>query len=137
MTDGTTPLPISFSVAAWIPDGQESYLLLRRSPSCRHFAGLWEPPGGKVEGGENLVSALVREVREETSLDVVVVDMAGVTRFDLPGVRVVMLAFTVALTGGAFALGNEHDAFRRVSRDEIAALDLTPQARKLLESWRG
>ena len=34
--------------------------------------GLWEIPGGQVESGENLIDALVREIREESGINVTV-----------------------------------------------------------------
>jgi 8-oxo-dGTP diphosphatase len=40
-------------------------------------AGEWSVPGGRVEAGETLAEALVREVREETALDVVCDQLIG------------------------------------------------------------
>jgi len=49
------------------PDG--AFLLAQR-PAGKVYAGWWEFPGGKVETGEALASALVRELHEELGIDV-------------------------------------------------------------------
>lgn len=51
-------------------------LLVRRDTEPGR--GLWTLPGGRVEPGESLREAVVREVREETSVDVEVDGMIGV-----------------------------------------------------------
>lgn len=44
-------------------------LIAKRSLSA-HQGGLWEFPGGKVDAGETIQQALVRELREELAIDV-------------------------------------------------------------------
>jgi mutator protein MutT len=48
-------------------------LLTRRKPDA-HLANLWEFPGGKVEPGESLITALEREIREELGITIDVGD---------------------------------------------------------------
>lgn len=55
-------------VAAALVD-EEGKVLLQQRPPGRHMAGLWEFPGGKVEKGETLEGALVRELREELGIE--------------------------------------------------------------------
>lgn len=47
-------------------DGQE--FLLAQRPEGKVYAGYWEFPGGKVETGETVRQALVRELREELGI---------------------------------------------------------------------
>ena len=47
-------------------DGRE--FLLAQRPAGKVYAGYWEFPGGKVEAGENIRAALVRELQEELGI---------------------------------------------------------------------
>ena len=60
----------------------------------------WSLPGGKVEEGETLAEALVREMREETGLDVELGRLLYVCDY-LPGngTHVVHLTFEARRTG--------------------------------------
>ena len=44
-------------------------VLLAQRPEGKSMAGLWEFPGGKVEGGETPEAALVRELYEELGIE--------------------------------------------------------------------
>jgi 8-oxo-dGTP diphosphatase len=49
------------------PDGR---VLVSQRPEGKQLAGFWEFPGGKVELGERPEAALIRELREELTIDV-------------------------------------------------------------------
>jgi ADP-ribose pyrophosphatase YjhB (NUDIX family) len=53
----------------------ERLLLIRRGHGPA--AGEWSVPGGRVEGGETLAEAVVRELAEETALEGVCEDLVG------------------------------------------------------------
>ena len=49
---------------------EDNRILLAKRPEGKAFAGLWEFPGGKLEAGETLEEALIRELFEELNMDV-------------------------------------------------------------------
>ncbi len=69
---GTRAQMLRTAASAVIFDTGGRILLQRRSDN-----GRWGLPGGGVEIGESVVAAAVREVREETGLDVEVVRLIG------------------------------------------------------------
>lgn len=61
--------PLVLVAAAALTDVDRRVLIAQR-PAGKSMAGLWEFPGGKVETGETPEQALVRELREELSIEV-------------------------------------------------------------------
>ena len=55
-------------VAACALIDTDSRVLLAQRPPGKSMAGLWEFPGGKVEGGERPEDTLIRELREELAI---------------------------------------------------------------------
>jgi 8-oxo-dGTP diphosphatase len=55
------------AVALVDPDGR---VLLAERPAGKQLAGMWEFPGGKVDAGETLEEALIRELQEELGITV-------------------------------------------------------------------
>lgn len=60
------PVLLVAAVALVDPDGR---VLLQKRPEGKAMAGLWEFPGGKLEPGESPEAALIRELKEELSVD--------------------------------------------------------------------
>lgn len=71
------------SVVAVIIDEQERVLLTRRS--IPPFKNMWVMPGGKIDLGEPIATALRREVDEEVGLDVEVGSLIDVFEHLTPG----------------------------------------------------
>lgn len=69
-------------VGAIVRDDRDRLLLVRRGTAPGK--GRWSIPGGRVEAGEGSALAAVREVQEETGLQVAVTGLAGVVELAGP-----------------------------------------------------
>ena len=113
--------------AAIIRDGKVLIVRRARSPAL----SLYTLPGGTVELGESLTDAVVREVREETSLSIEPVAFAGhrevITR-DAQG-RIerhfVILCFAARWFAGEPFLNDELDDARWIDPSELGAYRTT------------
>ena len=63
------------TVTAIIEFPNKKILLVKRGTVV--FKGFWALPGGKVDAGETVEQAIVREVKEETGLDIKIVRKIG------------------------------------------------------------
>lgn len=128
------PKPLSLSVGAFVRSRRGNCLLLQRSVLSKHFADCWETPGGKPDPGESFDEALLREVREETGLDVQLDGVVGASEFELEKVRVVVLYMGAHVVGGRFRLSKEHSGRKWLPVRKFASLPLTPALQRLMDT---
>jgi mutator protein MutT len=76
------------------------HILISRRLTNVHLPGLWEFPGGKVELGETLSSALQREIREELGIEIEVFAELLVTTHHYPTKSVELHFFDCAVVSG-------------------------------------
>jgi mutator protein MutT len=112
---------------------QDGRWLLCRRPGHKRHGGCWEFPGGKVERGETLFEAAVRELREELAVKVVSVGDVVFSARD-PDSPFVIEFVAVAINGEPAAL--EHDEIRWLDYAEAVILPLAPADRAFLETHR-
>jgi ADP-ribose pyrophosphatase YjhB (NUDIX family) len=133
---------IRFGASALVLDETGERILLTR----RADNGRWCMPGGRMEPGESVAEACVREILEETGLEVEVVSLIGIYSspdrvIEYPdGNRrqIVAAHFLVRVLGGALRLSDETTEFRFVSRDELAHLDLMEHhLERIVDSFAG
>jgi 8-oxo-dGTP diphosphatase len=121
--------------AAIFRDGK--ILLVRRARSPAK--GFYSLPGGRVEFGEALHTALHREVDEETALKIEIVGLAG-WREALPattdGGHYLIMSFAARWIAGEPVLNDELDNFRWLAPNEVSDLRLTEGLREIVQSAR-
>jgi 8-oxo-dGTP diphosphatase len=112
-------------------------LLVRRARSPAK--GFYSLPGGRVEFGETLHAALHREIDEETSLKIEIVDLAGwreVVPGPAGGGHYLIMSFAARWLAREPVLNDELDDFRWLAPDALGDLKLTGGLREVIESAR-
>jgi 8-oxo-dGTP diphosphatase len=129
------PVPVQACVGAVVLDAEGRLLLVRRRNAPGR--GLWSVPGGRVEPGETLPGAVVREVREETGLAVRV--GAAVGRVSVPGDGVVYdvvdFACTLESPSAVPVPGDDADAVTFADAADLDRLPCTPSLVATLRGW--
>ena len=110
-------------------------LVVRRARSPAK--GFYSLPGGRVEFGETLHTALRREIAEETALTIEIAGLAA-WREVLPttegGGHFVILSFAAHWSAGEPALNEELDDFQWIAPDALGELKTTPGLLEVLRS---
>lgn len=127
--------PFRLSVKALVRDQTDRYLWIRRSATSAHNAGAWDLPGGKVDPGESLDQALVREVREETGLLIQPAGVIGAAQSLTPECSVVYVIIVARIVAGQLRLSSEHDDARWSPAADFGQLPVCTQFRSELDFW--
>lgn len=101
------------------------FLILKRHPNSSSNPNRWELPGGKVDDGENFDKALIRELKEETNLDIKIGDLVGAVQEDFPHKKTVAIIMNIELISGEIKISEEHVDWKWVSIDELESFDIS------------
>lgn len=98
------------------------------------FKGFWECPGGKVEAGESLIEALIREIQEEGDAKVI----QAQAMFDY---EVITPQGPLHLTWFKTTLASPfkpviYEAVKTIKKEEVDALSWIPHNRPYLETLK-
>ena len=128
MTDISQAHPRAvLAVGAVVIDQDARILLIRRArpPSV----GAWTLPGGRVQAGETLEEAIVREVHEETALETRVVDRLGPVTIAREGMVYEIHEHVLVPVGGSVPRAGDDAADARwVLRADLDALGVDKDA---------
>ena len=117
-------------VGAVITNDEEEIFLAKRKVDD-FMGGIYEIPGGNAKKGENILDTLIREIKEETNLDIKKVTYY-IDQFDyLSGSckKCRQFNFKVEVSGGPILL-TEHDSYKWISlRDIEEEKNISPEVK--------
>lgn len=113
--------------------GAEVCISLR--PKHLHKGGLWEFPGGKIEPGESLFSALQREIKEELDIDVMEAEPMQQILWHYPEKQVLLEVMKVTAFVGT-AKGVEGQQVEWIKLDHLDDYDFPEANVAIIESLK-
>lgn len=126
---------IIIPVACAIIEGPAGVLCAQRSATMS-LPLAWEFPGGKIESGETAELALLREIREELQVDIIIGQALTYADHSYVEGRVIRLfPFVCRLVDGGDPIPREHAALRWVMREELRSLDWAAADVPVLEGY--
>lgn len=99
-------------------------LLLRGSPQKRIWANKYNGIGGHIERNEDIYFAALREVREETGLDVEGLRLVGLINIDGDQPTGIMLFVFTAQSRAGDPIPSAEGALEWIARDRLVQIDL-------------
>ena len=116
-----------------LQDPKGRFLLMQRSSQSKGWLGKWEFPGGKVDRGEELTEALIREWKEETGLSVVPVACMDVFDWEREHDRILYFVFRMRAKSFKVKRSAEHDDFGWFTASQMKKLDVAPALKRVVE----
>ena len=109
------------------------YVLAARRSRPEALKGRWEFPGGKVEEGEAPDAALIREVREEIDVTLMLGHELTPSGKDWPiSDKLTLRIFLAEIFVGTPRPGDSHDKLRWLAADELDSVDWLDADREAL-----
>jgi len=105
-------------------------LIIKRSEKTKAYPGYWDFPGGKLEHGEKPEEGLVREVKEETNLEIKVGEPLF-SYLESKNAFAYIVVYNCKFLSGEIKLSHEHSEYKWVTKKELKELLIEPYLRKL------
>jgi 8-oxo-dGTP diphosphatase len=107
-----------------LEDDDERILLLKRNIQRRTSPNRWQTPSGFIREGESAEEAIIREVKEETSLDGTIKRSGRSFEVVDEWARWIIIPFLISVKSDKVVIDNkEHTEFRWIKVDEVSSFE--------------
>lgn len=117
-----------FTVLCLIEDGSRVLLQDRVKADWKGYT----LPGGHVEKGESFVDAVIREMKEETGLDIYEPKLVGVKQFPIDGGRYIVMLYKATKFSGE-VVSSEEGRMEWVEYSRLSEINTVDDFEELLE----
>ena len=109
-------------VAAIIKNDDKILCVQRNENKLSYISKKYEFPGGKMEAGETKVETIVREIKEELAMNIIVHEEFLTVTHQYPDFLLIMHSFICTCNNRDLTL-NEHIDYKWLKKDELEVLD--------------
>jgi 8-oxo-dGTP diphosphatase len=120
---------------ALIRNEDDEILIVQRGEKSDHPMK-WEFPGGKIDAGETAEECIIREIREELSIGIVICGRLSSVEYDYGRKQIRLIPF-ICDTLDEMPLLSEHIAFRWVTMDKLLLPDYSEADRLVADLYLG
>ena len=114
---------VSLVTKCFVIASNKKVLILKRTDTAKIRPGMWDLPGGMVDDKENPNIAIIREIKEETTIETDRPRVIFVATELLPA-YIITLFYKSDYNRGAVEIGPEHTGYRWIDMNEFLNLDL-------------
>jgi len=113
---------------------KDNKILMVRRQSNDYLGGVYELPGGGVDEGETIIDGAIRELKEETGLDVsrIITTFPGFDYSTDKKPRVRQINLLVETKPAPITLSSEHDDFIWIDESNLSSIKMTDSMTKCL-----
>lgn len=124
---------IGVSQKAILFDKGGRFLVIRRTGTAPSDPNRWDLPGGELDFGEDAMAGIIREIREETGLEIRDLKPFDVeSHINEDGGFWVTIAYTAKAISDKVVLSFEHNEFKWITAEEFFNLETSDKLKRFV-----
>ncbi len=126
---------VGVSQKAIIFNKEAKFLTIHRTETAPSNPNKWDFPGGDLDFGEDAIKEIIREIKEESGLEVKDLKSFDVeSHINKDGDFWVTIAYTAKAVSNEITLSFEHDEFKWLTADEFLKLEFVDKLKRFIRN---